>query len=193
MVIWPQKVCRGDEGWNRACALLQVLALDPRRPVTGRQFSAQQQYFESAEDFLVRPKIWVDRKLVPAPYYTYALRFNVSASVHGAIPVIDTEQLEEFKQVVSAALHGELSAAERKRWEADAEFRRCCAANDPMAEVFSATGSEQSQKVDRYYRQVREAIEASRQNTGYVAASLSRHEEVLDGLIRLGATLLKAA
>lgn len=192
MVIWPQKVCRGDEEWDRACALLQVLALAPRR-LDVRRCADQRKYFESAEEFLVQPEIWVDRKLVPAPYYSYELHFNVSASVHGAIPVADLDQLSEFKQVVSSALHGELTAAERKRWEADAEFRRCCAANDPMAEVFAAAAGEQSRKADRYYHQVKDAIESSRRNTGYVAASLSRHEEILDGLIRLGATLLKAA
>ena len=32
MVIWPKKISPDDAGWQQACALMQVLALDPRRP-----------------------------------------------------------------------------------------------------------------------------------------------------------------
>jgi hypothetical protein len=135
----------------------------------------------------------VDKRLVPAPYYSFSLRFNVSVSVHGSIFIADTEQVEEFKRVVNAALQSPLTVAERKRWEADNEFIKCCAANDPMASVFELAGSEESRKADRYYHEIREAIAAPRRLIDYGHSSLCQHEEVLDGLIRLGATLLKAA
>lgn len=191
MVIWPETISSDDDGWVRACALLQVLALDPRQP-SPRGFKPRL-YFETADAILIRPYIWVERKQVPAPYFSYSLRFNVSASVHGSIPIEATDQIEEFKRKVNAALQGPLTVAERKRWEADREFRKCCAANDPMATAFASVARDEIRKADHYYREVREAIEAPRRNTGYVAASLSRHEEVLDGLVRLGTTLLLAA
>lgn len=189
MVIWPQKVCRDDEGWRRTCALLQVLALDPRRaPPASSLRNKSRTYFESADDFLIRPNIFVDRKQVPASYYSYSLRFNVSISAHGVVPIADMEQCDEFRRAVNAALRSELTVAERKRWEADHGFRSCCAANDPMAEVFATRSRDESRKADHYYLQVREAIEASRRFDGIVRASLCQHEEIVDGLIRLGAT-----
>lgn len=191
MVIWPEKISSDDDGWLRVCALLQVLALDPRQ--LSPMGLKPRRYFETADDFLIRPIIWVDRKQVPAPYFSYSLRFNVSASVHGSIPIDASDQIEEFKRRVNAALQSPLTVAERKRWEADCEFRKCCAANDSMATAFATVASDESRKADHYYHEVREAIEASRRYTGYVAASLSRHEEVLDGLVRLGTTLLQAA
>lgn len=192
MVIWPKAVSRGDEGWEKACALLQVLALDPRMPLS-RGFQKQRNFFESADDFLVRPNIYVDRKLVPAPYHSYCIRFNVSASVLGSIPIDDCEQLDEFRRAVSAALVGELTVAEQKRWAADSEFRRCCAAKDPLADAFTKTGAGEGRKADRYYHEVREAIEAPRRFTDYWHASWSEHGEVLEGLIRLGSAMATAS
>ena len=193
MVIWPKKVHVDDADWHRVCALLLVLALDPRRPASHQRHSLDRKYFDSADDFLVRPDIWVDRKLVPAPYYTYCLRFSVSLSAHGSIEVDDVAQIETFKEAVNAALHGKLTVAERKRWEANTEFLKCCAANDSKAELFAAAGREEGQRADRYYRLARESIEAPRRLSGYVAASLSSHEEVLESLVCLGSSLLKAA
>lgn len=187
MVIWPKEISSDDEGWVRACALLNVLALDPRQP--SPQGFKQRVYFESADDFLIRPQIWVDRKRIPAPYYAYALRFNVSASVHGTIPIDAAAQLAEFKRRVNAALHGPLTVAARKQWEANGEFLNCCRSDDAMAPAFAKVAADENQKADRYYIEMRETIEAPRRYTGYVAASLSQHEEILEGLIRLGAAM----
>lgn len=66
MVIWPEKIDRDDENWLQACALMQVLALDPRRH-NDNATSKPRSFFESADDYLVRPNIWVDRKQVAAP------------------------------------------------------------------------------------------------------------------------------
>ena len=203
MVIWPQKISPDDEGWQQACALMLVLALDPRRPPT-RAARHLGRYFESADDILERPNIWVDRRLVPAPYFSYCLRFNVSASVHGSIPIDDVQQLAEFKRAVNAALRGELTAAERKSWEANeqrlvvlrqADSRRhpADAAADDKAHGFHAVAADESAKASRYYAAVRDQIEAPRRLDGMARASLSRHEEILAGLIRLGTTFLQAA
>lgn len=191
MVIWPKTISESDEGWILVCALLQVLALDPRQPST-RGYKPRQ-YFESADDFLLRPLIWVDRQRVLAPYYSFCVRFNVSASAHGRIDVDASDQLAEFRCRINAALRGPLTVAARKQWEAETEFRKCCASNSPATEQFAAVGKAEANKADQYYNQVRETIEASRRNTGFVAASLCRHEEVLQGLACIGTTLLKAA
>lgn len=206
MVIWPKKISPDDAGWRQACALMQVLAFDPRRPMdrTTRHLS---RYFESADDLLERPNIRVDRRLVPAPYFSYCLRFNVSASVHGSIPIDDEAQLTEFKRAVNAALQGELTTAERKSWEAEhqrldtlraAERRRwdaykgidSAAVPENAANDLHAVAADEAAKASRFYAKVRNDIEAPRRFDGIARPSLSRHEEVLAGLIRLGTTLL---
>ena len=181
MVIWPEKVARGNADWDRVCSLLQVLALDPRRPLPLRsRWNASREYFTSADQFLERPMIYVDRRHVPAPHFSYAIRFNVSGSVHGSIPVDDAEQLEEFRRAINEALHGRLTQAERKRWEAAAEWRARLAANDPLAEVFASEAQEEGAKADHYYREVRAAIGGD-------------HQAVLAGLVDVGAILRAAA
>ena len=209
MVIWPQKISPNDDGWRQACALMQVLALDPRRHLdrATRQLGRN---FESADDLLERPNIWVDRRLFPAPYFSYCLRFNVSASVLGSIPIDDEVQLNEFKRAVNAALQGELTMAERKSWEAEhqrletsrmAERRRWekykgiagPAVPENAANDFHAVAADEAAKASRFYTKVRNDIEAPRRFDGIARPSLSRHEEVLVGLIQLGTTLLQAA
>lgn len=209
MVLWPHKVSSDDKEWQQACALMQVLALDPRRPLelANRKPGG---FFETADDYLVRPNIWVDRKQVPAPYFSYTLRFNVSVSVHGSIPVDDAEQISEFKRAVNSAIQGELTTAERKSWEAEhkrleaarmAERQRCgrhgeiqgLAVPESAAADFHAVAVDEAAKASRFYAQVRQDIEAPRRYDGIARASLSRHEEVLAGLIRLGMSFLQAA
>ena len=204
MVIWPQKISPDNEGWQQACALMQVLALDPRRPPT-RAARHPGRYFELADDILERPNIWVDRRLVPAPYFSYCLRFNVSASIHGSIPIDDVAQITEFKRVVNAALCGELTAAERKSWEANdqrldvlrkADSRDRSSQNgapDAAAHAFQAVAADESAKASRHYTSVRNEIEAPRRFDGIPRPSLSSQEEVLAGLVQLGTTILRAA
>ena len=204
MVIWPQKISPDDEGWQQACALMQVLVLDPRRPPT-RAARHLGRYFESADDILERPNIWVERRLVPAPYFSYCLRFNVSASVLGSIPIDDVAQITEFKRAVDAALRGELTAAERKSWEANdqrlavlrkADSRGSSAQDgtpDATAHAFQVVAADESAKASRHYTAVRNEIEAPRRFDGIPRSSLSRHEEVLAGLVQLGTTILQAA
>lgn len=184
MLIWPKAVNDSDPDWARACALLQVLALDPRQPsLRGHK---PRPYFETADDFLVRPEIWVDRKRVPAPYYSYSLRFNVSASVHGSISVAAADQLEEFRRAVNAAIQAPLTAAERKRWEATNAAREREAAGDPKAEYWLTIAHDEGRKAQWLYDATRERIASSRRGAGYVAAGLCSHEEVLEELVRIG-------
>lgn len=181
MVIWPDKVVRGNPDWDRVCSLLKVLALDPRRPLpVGSRRNVPREYFTSADQFLERPMIQVDRRRVAAPYFSYSLRFNVSGSVHGSIPVDDAEQLAEFRRAVNEALQGGLTIAERKRWEATAEWRQRLAANDPLADVFASEAQKEGSKADHYYREVRAAINGD-------------HKAVLAGLIDVGTILRTAA
>lgn len=192
MVIWPKIISADDEGWRRACALMQVLALDPRQP-SPRGYKPRK-YYETADDFLIRPMIWEDKKQVPAPYFQYALRFDVSASVHGSIPIDATDELEEFRCRVNAAIHGPLTVAERKLLETNSErLKREHAGDSSMSESLIEVQREECAKAMRYYDEVREAIEAPRRFTNYGAASLSKHEEILDGLVRLGTNMLQAA
>lgn len=190
MVIWPEKVSCDDAAWQSACALMMVLALDPRQSRSRTRKTGE--YFETADDFLIRPLIWVDKKQELAPYLSYSLRFNVSCSVHGYIPIDAADQIKEFKERVNAALQSPLTVAERKRWACNTEFIACLRHKDPMADTFAATGRDEGQIADRHYLNVRNSIMESRRSSGYQGASLCSHEEVIDGLVVLGATLMHA-
>lgn len=190
MVIFPSQISRNNQDWNRACALLLVLALDPRR--YGVKKTAKR-FYETADDYLDRPMLYADRKWVPAPYYSFSLHFNVSASVHGSIPVDDDGQLEEFKQTINTALQGPLTSAERNIWEADDQRRKCEVKGDPMAGVCAGVASIEVATAMRYYDAARSAIEAPRQFDGIQRAGLSSHEEILERLVQLGTSLMAKA
>lgn len=111
MVFWPESISGEDPQWVQAAALMRVLPLDARN--TGGRLPAT--FFEQARDFLSRPMIEVERRRVEAPYFEYSLRFTVSCSVHGRIPVDDHVQLAEFCRVVDQALHSPVARAERRR------------------------------------------------------------------------------
>jgi hypothetical protein len=120
MVIWPGRVSLADNDWRRACALLLLLPLDTRVwQMPSRASGGIKRFFiRTTDGFLKRPEIWVNQRPQLAPYFEYELCFAVSASVHGRIPISDEEALIEFRRAVDGAISGELTAAERRRWEA---------------------------------------------------------------------------
>lgn len=117
MIIWPETVSRTDESWNNARALMRVLSVDVRRK-SFRPKPDEPHYYETADDYLVRPLIVVERRPVLAPYFSYRVNFSVSCGVLGHIPVDDESQLFEFRQVLNAALQHELTVAEKGVWVA---------------------------------------------------------------------------
>ena len=190
MVIWPQTITKDDAGWLQTCALLKTLALDPRRLDFPRKGPAP--FFETADDFLERPMIWVDRKLVAAPYFSYSLRFAVSAVSIGHIPVDRDIELAEFREAVNSALQGPLTQAERKRWEAsqasyqvpdpywlkDEEQR---AANAFRKQQLAAIAAEEGQKAIALYRAAQRRLPCG---------SLEQHKDTLLRLIEKGLSML---
>ena len=190
MVIWPKIVATGDEGWDKACALLRTLPLDTRRRNVGQE--KEEGFKESADEFFERPNIWVDRKLVPAPYYSYRLDFAVSCSVLGVIPVENGAELTEFKRVVSEALSTDITVAERncreaQRKSSDLQQRRHHLRDAPDDGVFEALRQQaqaESEIAIRHYRAARQAIEQPRRLRGEVRCSMSSHEEILQHLIQ---------
>lgn len=120
MVIWPGRVSLADNDWRRACALLLLLPLDLRAwQMPSRASAGVKRFFiRTADGLLKRPEVWVNQRAQLAPYFEYELCFAVSASVHGRIPISDGDALAEFRRAVGAAISGELTAAERRRWEA---------------------------------------------------------------------------
>jgi hypothetical protein len=191
MVIWPKIVAAGDEGWDKACALLRMLPLDTRRRHVGR--AKGEGFIESAEEFLERPNIWVDKKLVPAPYYAYRLDFAVSCSVQGAIPAENEAELTEFKRVVTEAMGTDITLAERNSREAqrkssDLQQRRHlireAPADDGGFDALRQRAQTESEIAIRHYRAAQRAIEQPRRLRGEVRCSMSSHEEILQHLIQ---------
>ncbi|MBK4737924.1 hypothetical protein [Noviherbaspirillum pedocola] len=180
MVIWPQEVSSKDVEWRSACALMQVLALDPRREsLRGGRGWPVRRYFDSADDYLQRPMIYVDKQRVPAPYYQYSLRFNVSASVHGQIPVDDEQQLAEFRTVVNAALSGPLTVAERRQWENEEAQRTHTSQREPVEELGGEAVPTDRYSAMCFYDAVRASFETSRR-------SGVDHDDILNELVQLG-------
>ena len=199
MVIWPKAAHRGDEGWDTACALMRTLALSPRKDgsATGADKNSSR-YYERATDYLVRPKIWVDKRRVDAPYFLYSIRFNVSASVHGRISIDDATQLAEFCDAIDAALQSDLTKAERRLWEATASRTHWTNKAFPYgntereadlekAESFVAVAREESSNAFRNYNATLEALLQSGTHRPQL------HERILSELIAAGSAQLKCS
>lgn len=186
MVIWPKKVVSGDEGWDQALALLMRISLDTRRP---------DGFFTSADEYLVRQKIWVDRRLVDAPYYSYCLRFGVSCSILGRIPVDSTSELEEFKRAISEALTSEITIAETNLWRAHRKIQQIrwassskkfasASYNSAEIEALYEEARKDSLVAMQHYNAARVVIDSTRdKNKGGVSSTCS-HEEILNYLIK---------
>lgn len=196
MVIWPKKVEQGDHGWDQALALLKYLPIDTRRP---------DGFLASADDFLVRPKIWVEQRLVDAPYFAYTIRFAVSCSVLGQISVDSTAELDEFKRAVSEALVSEITVAETNLWKAHRRTQwlgwkgstsKVPLAAEQLAEMEDLRAGVPHHAVValKYYNAARVVIDSNRDKTQGGASSTCSHEEILSYLINAGLskTLLAA-
>jgi hypothetical protein len=107
MVLWPQTISQDDRAWKQACALLQVLSLDPRMP-SPRGYAPRKMY-TTARDYLVRPMLWIEKKQVQASYYLYCVRFSVSASIQGSIGLNDFAAINQFCERIDAALNSSLT------------------------------------------------------------------------------------
>ncbi len=207
MVILPNSISSDDNGWVQACALMLVLPLDPRCSTSPQRRAGR--FYQTADELLERPNVWSDQKQVPAPYFTYCLRFSVSASIHGSIPIDDAVQISEFKRVVNAALQGELTMAERRRWEANDRCLDALRKADTLrgrtpeevlnaaeleneADRQQAIASEEGAKATRFYFTTRNALVAARQIPGAPVPSKCLHDEVMASLAQQGASLQQA-
>lgn len=138
-MLYPETIADSDGDWRKACAFLQVIPLNPRKkPPSG---SLPRTFYETADDYLVRPMIDCDGKKVPAPYYCYVLRFAVSLGVSGRIPFEANDQLDAFRRTVNAAIQTDFGLAERRRWELDDERLRLERAEDHQSAIVLAEQS----------------------------------------------------
>lgn len=191
MVIWPQRISREDENWRKVCALLQLLALDPRIPAIPcrRRATHGRIYFHSADDYLIQPMIYVDKKRVAAPYFSYSVRFAVSCSFHGSIRIDSATELEEFRKVINAALCSPVTTAECRYWEANDEYLRACRRNDSTKPFYDTERVEEGKRAGHWYATVRLSLEESRQDDEIARRSLVNHDEVLKRLITLAGAM----
>lgn len=132
MMLYPKTIADTDADWRKACEFMQVIPLNPRKP-SSRESRYQRAYYETADEFLQRPMVWEGNKYVPAAFYSYTLRFAVSLGVIGSIPVDATDQLNEFRRAVNAALKSRIGMLERRSWELDDERVRLDRAGDHEA------------------------------------------------------------
>lgn len=189
MVIFPSRVGSTNQDWLKACALMKVLPLDTRI-FSMRNRKSNKHFIDSVDDILERPMIYVDSKEVPAPYFQYTLRFNVSASVHGQIPVGSELQLYEFTSVVTNALNSPLTVAEKNRWIADSKRVECERKNSfSGALVHLAEQKLKAAESFCYYDNARRQLESVNAHTGN--HHTVQHIEVLDLLIQQGLAMLE--
>ena len=138
-MLYPETIADSDGDWRKAFAFLQVIPLNPRKkPSSG---SLPQTFYETADDYLVRPMIYEGKTKVPAPYYCYVLRLSVALGVIGRIPVEANDQLDVFRRTVNAAIQSEIGLAERRRWVLNDERLKLERAEDPRSTLVLAEQS----------------------------------------------------
>lgn len=193
MVIYPTQISKEDPEWRKAVALFQVLAIDNRLPL--HKNGEVREYATKADQFLMRPMIYDENhRKVPAPYFSYAIRFTVSVVVIGSIQIDDQQQIDEFKWRLNAALNTSMTQASQRNFEAREKFTKSGRRSDEaMQAEWALRGREEALKADMHYDNIREQIMESRRNTGFCAASLCTHEEILTKLIERGEEILTAA
>lgn len=183
MVIFPGRISKDNQDWIRACSLLKVLALDTRTLGKGKTSY-------SAEDYLLRSKAFANGKWIDHPYYTFSLRFSVSASIHGSINVDSGAEIEEFKAVVNSALCSEASIAERSWFELSEKRRALWYSNIEVPENLTQKIQVESCSSHKYYDQARARLEENRRNLNRGFASRCTHDEVMEHLLVIGAELI---
>jgi hypothetical protein len=185
MIIFPARISKDDQDWIRACALLKVLPLDTRNRSKGKP-----PYYDCDLDYLVRKKSFKEGKWIEDPYYSFSLRFGVSASIHGSIHVDSSDELEEFKAVVNEALSSEICISERRKHELSEERRALWCSNKDVPDCLSQRIQAESRAAIKYYDRARLCLDESRRNLNRGFASLSSHEEVMELLLTKGAEIM---
>lgn len=183
MVIHPGRISKYNKDWIRACSLLKVLSLDTR--TLGKSKTSY-----SAEDYLLRSKVFENGNWIDLPYYSFSLRFSVSASIHGSINVDSAAELEEFKAVVNSALCSEASIAERNWFELSEMRRALWYSNMEVPEDLTQRIQAESCSSHKYYDQARARLVENRRNLNRGFASLTTHDEVMEQLLVIGAELI---
>lgn len=182
MVIYPACLSKEDPEWMRACALMKMLALDPRMPPSGRR-GENRGFYQCADDYLIRPRQFMNGKWVDAKFYSFSVRFAVSASIHGSIDIDDDTSLAEFRRAVGSAIEGPLTAAERERHVLSGERLALDRAGTEAPEGLAARVRAASHAAMDSYEQMRKSLEDDRRHRGCGMPSLTTHQEILEGLI----------
>lgn len=149
-MLWPKVVSSDDADWVRACTLMKVLPLDPRRQIKGKPVTGMG-FVEAAEDLLTPA---LDRRGAPLGVFTYRLYFAVEGGVSGTIDMEDRRSQEEFVRVVSQSIQGDLTKAQRERWGLVAQWKALNAFKDPLS-------SKIKQKAEAVHRSSIAAYEAA--------------------------------
>lgn len=185
MVINPETVSQSDPRWRRACALLKLLALEPRRqrwePSTSAHFvfgkKTPLEFIANADEYLARPEYWREGRRQLGDQYMYTVHFGVACTITGTIPVDAQEQLEEFRRAVNDAIQGPLTAAARRRWTYEQRWREVRAPkSDPERQMYLALQILAANEADRLYDAARAVVLRAR------GANDDQHERILDYL-----------
>lgn len=123
-------------------------------------------------------------------YYTFSLKFSVSASIHGSINVDSGAELDEFKAVVNSALCSEASIAERNWFELSEKRRALWCTNMEVPESLTQKIQAESCSSHKYYDEARARLEDNRRNLNRGFASRCTHDEVMKHLLVIGAELI---
>jgi len=185
MIIFPARISKDDQDWIRACALLKVLPLDTRNRSKGKP-----PYYDCDLDYLVRKKSFKEGKWIEDPYYSFSLRFGVSASIHGSIHVDSSDELEEFKAVVNEAIGSDISVSERRVLELSDERRSLWYSNKDVPDSLSRQIQTEACKSLQNYEWARRHLDEERRHLNPGFGRLSTHDEVMDCLLSIGGELM---
>lgn len=120
MILWVGEVARDDEQWEMFRALLQVLPLEPRRILQGARRHPES-FLESAGELLARPRSREGAKGSTPDFFTFRVVCGSYVTAIGRIHHDESEQIEEFLDVVGAALESDLTHAMRRKWVLQAQ------------------------------------------------------------------------
>lgn len=123
MILWVGSVARDDEQWEIFRSLLQVLPLEPRRSGQGGRLHPES-FLESAGELLIRPRARAGAKESPADFFTFRVVCASYVTAIGRIHHDASEQIEEFLDVVGAALESDLTQALKRKWMLHAQAKR---------------------------------------------------------------------
>lgn len=192
MILWVGKVARDDEQWEKFRTLLQVLPLEPRRVIQGARLHPES-FLQSAGELLVRPRSRESSKGTPADFFIFRVVCGSYVTAIGRIHQDAIEQIEEFLDVVGAALESDMTLAMKRKWMFQAEVKRLRSkgADQEIVQRTLDASAYQERLAEIYIEKARSNLLNKAGLAGSEQFTVLRNDDLVDELRLLGQSLLQ--